>query len=667
METKPSPSRRPLPAALAALILGVAAPAQAQQPAGKLSDLDLEQLLDMEVVSVSRHAESSREAAAAIFVLTRDDIRRSGATSIPEALRLVPGVQVSQIDANKWSIGIRGFQSRLARSTLVLIDGRSVYTPLFAGTYWEVQDLLLEDIDRIEVIRGPGGTQWGANAVNGVINIISRHSRETQGQMVSATAGTHERALAGRIGGRLEEGHYRVYAKQFFRDGGERPDNPGFDDWQMGRAGFRVDREPSLRDTLTLQGDAYHGETGQRTAITSFSPPASTVATGDADLAGAALRARWTRSLEADRELSLQTWYDRTQRRELSFEETRDTFDVDAQYHLPLAARHTLTVGAGYRVSSGDFEGVPTVRFEPARRTEHLFSAFVQDEWRLAGDRARLLAGTKVEHNDYSGFEWQPSVRAAHTPIEGQTLWASVSRAVRTPSRIEHNLRVDSLVDAGGPVFARFIGDDEFEPERLVAYEAGWRSRLGFRVNLDTAVDDIRYRELPSNAPGTAAPRTDPAPAHFVLPIFLRNRLNGTVKGIELAADWLPLDRWRIRAAHSVLIMDLAAEPGSGDTTTAQSAEGSSPHHQSVLRTTFNLTAGLELNLQLRRVAELPAQSVPAYTALDARIGWQARPDLLLSLAGRNLLDEQHPEFGGGSAGLTEVPRSVYLKAVLEW
>jgi iron complex outermembrane recepter protein len=649
----------------AGLILALFAGASEGAPS-RLSDLDLEQLLQVEVVSVSRRSERASEAAAAISVITGEDIRRSGATSIPEALRLAPGVEVSRIDANKWAIGIRGFQSRLARSTLVLVDGRSVYTPLFAGTYWENQDVLLEDIERIEVIRGPGGTQWGANAVNGVINIITRPAADTQGRLVSAIAGTHERSLAGRVGGALDDGHYRAWAKQFYRDGGDRPDNPGFDDWQMGRAGFRVDREPSPRDTLTLQGDAYQGESGQRTAITTFSPPATFVRQGDADLVGASLRGRWSRALDPGRELAVQAWYDRSDRRELSFEETRDTFDVDAQLRLALGADHDLTMGAGYRVSRGDFSGLPTVRFIPARYTEQLFSAFVQDEWRL-GERTRLIAGTKVEHNDYSGFEWQPTVRAAWTPAEGQTLWSAVSRAVRTPSRIEAHLEIDALVDPGPPLFARYIGDGNFDPEELTALEAGWRARVTQALNADLAVFHNRYRNLLSVEPGAVFAESDPAPAHFVLPIYLRNRLRGTVQGLEAAADWVVRDGWRLRLSHSVLIMDLEAEPGSGDTTTVRGNEGSSPHHQSLLRSAFNLGHGIEVDLQLRHVADLPAQGVPSYTAFDARIGWQATPELALSLMGSNLLDRSHPEFGGGAAGLTEVPRSVYLKAVYRW
>jgi iron complex outermembrane recepter protein len=387
--------------------------------APRLSELDLEQLLDVEIVSVSRRSERQSDAAAAVSVITREDIRRSGVTSIPEALRLVPGVQVSSIDANKWAVGIRGFQSRLARSTLVLIDGRSVYTPLFAGTYWEVQDVLLEDIERIEVIRGPGGTQWGANAVNGVVNIITRHARDTQGRLVSTLAGTHEQSVAGRIGGTLEDGFYRVYAKQFFRDGGERPDSSGFDDWQIGRAGFRVDREPSPRDTLTLQGDAYSGETGQRTAITTFSPPAAPVFEGDADVSGASLRGRWTRALSAGRELGIQAYVDRSERRELGFEETRDTFDLDSQLRMALGAAHELTVGAGYRVSSGRFSGVPSVQFVPERRTEELFSAYLQaGAQRLFGLRMAAFRAGRLDADRSADAVGGGVARGAH-PVAG--------------------------------------------------------------------------------------------------------------------------------------------------------------------------------------------------------------------------------------------------------
>ena len=441
---------------------------------------------------------------AAVFVITQQDIRRSGATTLAEALRLAPGVQISRINSNQWAIGARGFASRLSRSVLVLIDGRSVYTPLFAGTYWEVQDVLLEDIDRIEVIRGPGGTLWGANAVNGVINIITKTAGIPAAPSSRPAAGTRSAGSAGaRWGGALgAHTDVRVYAKYFDRDGGRRTDGPPFDDWRMAQGGFRLDGErgPS---TFTLQGDIYDGHAGQRATLGFYTPPFSRTVDEDADLGGGNLRAHWRRALRAGSDFSVLAYYDRTRRDEPGLDETRNTADLDLQYSRQ-EGRHALLSGVGYRFSRGMTGGVPTIVFHPPVRTDDIFSAFVQDRIELAADRLSLTVGAKLERNDYSGLELQPSARLWFGLRPHQSVWAAVSRAVRTPSRVDRDLDLTVALDASRPLFTRVLGSPDFHSERAIVYEAGYRAQRAERFLFEAALFYNDYTNLLSVGAGPA-------------------------------------------------------------------------------------------------------------------------------------------------------------------
>jgi iron complex outermembrane recepter protein len=467
----------------------VALSAQSQGSLSSLKQLSLEQLMDVEVTSVAKKEQRVAETAAAIYVITQEEIRRSGVTSIAEALRFAPGVQVSRIDSNKWSIGVRGFGSRLSRSVLVLIDGRSVYTPLFAGVYWEVQDMLLEDIERIEVIRGPGGTIWGANAVNGVINIITKSASETQGLLATAGGGSEEKGFGSlRYGGKIgQDFSYRVYGKGFRRDAQFTPHVSDFDDWQMGQGGFRGDWNLNKSNNLTIQGDIYGGTSGQRTAVSSLSAPFSTIVQKDADLSGMNLLSRWTRTLSETSSLALQVYYDRTFRREPTFQERRNTVDLDFQHRFKMTSRQELTWGLGYRYTRGDTDSVSTIVFAPVTRAVNLFSELVQDEIFLVVDRLRLTVGSKFEHNDYSGFEFQPTARILWTPVERHYVWAAISRAVRTPSRVEHDLTLTASLNPAFPMFARITGNKDFEAEKVLAYELGSRVQPTDRLSVDLA------------------------------------------------------------------------------------------------------------------------------------------------------------------------------------
>jgi iron complex outermembrane recepter protein len=638
------------------------ATAQQQSSLPVLKQLSLEQLMDVEVTSVAKKEQKVGETAAAIFVITQEDIRRSGVTSIPEALRLAPGVEVSRVDANKWSIGVRGFGSRLSRSVLVLIDGRSVYTPLFAGVYWEVQDTLLEDIERIEVIRGPGGTLWGANAVNGVINIITKSATETHGLLATAGGGSEEKGFGGlRYGGKVgEDFSYRVYGKGFRRDGQFTPHVNDFDDWQMGQGGFRTDWNLNKEDNLTIQGDAYQGKSGQRTTVSSLTTPFSSIVEKDAGLSGMNLLGRWSRTLSETSNLALQIYYDRTFRREPTFQERRNTVDFDFQHRFKVTGHQELIWGLGYRYTKGDTESVPTIVFSPRNRADNLYSAFIQDEIVLVEDRLRLTVGSKFEHNDYSGFEFQPSARVLWTPAERHYLWASISRAVRTPSRVEQDLALTAAFNPVVPIFARLTGGKSFDSEKVLAYELGYRVQPADRLSVDLAAFYNRYNDLLSLEP---EPSFVQPPGNLIFPFQFANKMKAQVYGVEMAADWRWLEWWRWRFSYAHLHLNLTKKRASTDITTEQSTEGSSPQNQVSLTSFIDLPGNLQLDGIFRYVDSLPAQNVGRYFNLDLRLGWHATKNVELSLVGQNLLYGHHPEWSGG----TQIQRGIYTKATWRW
>jgi iron complex outermembrane receptor protein len=633
--------------------------------------ISLEELLTTEVVSTTKRPERLAEVPAAAYVITQEDIRRSGVTSIPEALRLAPGVHVARIDANKWAIGVRGFSSRLSRALLVLIDGRSVYSPLFAGVYWEVQDTLLEDVDRIEVIRGPGGTIWGANAVNGVINIITKRAQETQGGLLVGGGGSEEQGFGGiRYGGKIGDNlFYRVYGKAFNRDAAFHSTEPDFDDWRMGQAGFRTDWQGGRDDTITVQGDFYIGDAGQFVLQPVLAPPSISRAEHETDLGGGNLLGRWQRVFSATADLTLQLYYDRTYRRELTFREARQTFDLDFQHRFRIPWQQEIILGLGYRVTSDDIDTVPTLSLQPGRRTDHLFSAFVQDEIRLFADQLRLILGAKFEHNDYSGFEAQPGVRLLWTPTARHSVWAAITRAVRTPSRVDQDLAFTTLPNLALPVpaFGRVMGTATFTSEKLLTYELGYRVQPTPRLFLDVAAFYNRYTDLFSLEPGMLFVEASPPPPRLVVPFFFRNKFHGESCGVELAADWQSFDWWRVSGGYAYLQLNLSRDPDSMDVTTVGSMEGTSPHHQVFLRSFMTLPGGLEFDLVWRYVDHLPNQGISSYWNLDARLAWRPLPHLSLAVVGQNLLEPHHNEFAGENNVHTAVERGVYGKVVWRW
>ena len=605
----------------------------------ELKKLSFEELMDMEVISVSRRPERLAEVPSAIQVITQDEIRRAGATRLPEALRLAPNLQVAQVDSRQWAISARGFNNTLANKLLVLIDGRVVYTPLYAGVFWDVQDTFLEDIDRIEVISGPGATLWGANAVNGVINIITKSAKETQGLLLEGGAGTELKGFVGlRYGGELGENlYFRIYGKDFERDGAVLPTgSDAANDWRMRQGGFRLDWLPPGGDTLTVQGDGYSGAIEQPA-------PADTTVNGQNVLG------RWRRVLGEESDLTVQLYWDRTHRRiPDTFAEDLNTYDLDIQHRFPLGRRQSVVWGAGYRLMADDVGNGTNLAFLPPDRNLQLFSGFVQDEITLIENKLQLTIGTKLEHNDFSGFEVQPSGRIAWTPDKRQTIWGAVSRAVRSPSRIDTDFYIPPPPVPPGT--NRLAGGADFDSEKVTAYELGYHVRPHDRVSLSLATfyndyDDVRSLELAAGSTNT-----------FVF----ANGLRAEAYGAELAATYQLTDWWRIRAGYTFVEKHVFLKPGSTDINQGR-GEGNDPEQQFLLRSSMDLPGHLALDASIRYVDRLPAPYVPSYFGVDLRLAWRPVKDLELAVVGQNLLDNQHPEFGA-AATRQEIERSVYGK-----
>ncbi len=629
-------------------------------------ELTLEQLGNVQVTTVSKEPAEVWKTAAAVYVITQDDIQRSGVTNIPEALRLAPGVEVARIDSSKWSIGIRGFGSRLSRSVLVLIDGRTVYTTLIAGTYWEVQNVLLEDVERIEIIRGPGGTIWGPNAVNGVINIITRHTKDTHGELVSVGGGSVDQGVFNaRYGaGNNKNFDYRVYAMGFDRGPEYHPDGQNFDRWRAAQGGFRADWAESTRDTFTLQGDIYDEGAGESVVATSYTAPYSQVLDGTARLSGGNILGRWQKTLGERTDFQVQFDYDRANRREPNFIDLRDTFDVDFLDRFRLPARQQISWGLGARFSRGDNPQVVSgLVFLPTKRTDELYTGFFQDEIGLIKDHLALSVGTKLLRTNFTGIQLEPSARLLWTPTDKQTLWAAFTHAVRTPSDGERNFFLSGYIGMSGglPFFARFNANPNFRSEQLNGYEAGYRRLFRWHIYVDVTAFYNHHSDLESeDITGPAYVENTPPPTHLLLPAEFGNGLLGTTKGFEIAPEWKPRSFWRLRASYSFLQMDLKKAPNSLDVGTAPTITGSSPRHQVTAQSDFDFARHFSLDLTYRYVSALTAQAVPDYSTADAHFGWELSQHFRLSITGQNLLQPHHAEFAGDPGPLVGIKRNVY-------
>jgi iron complex outermembrane receptor protein len=653
--TRPNCVRRILVFTVAASFITSSAWAQDGQKGPDITAMSVEDLMNLEVTSVSKRTQKVANAAAAIFVITQEDIRRSGARNIPEALRMVPGLDVARIDENKWAIGARGFNGRFDNKLLVLIDGRSVYTPLFSGVYWDIQDVPLEDIDRIEVIRGPGATLWGANAVNGVINIITKPAEATQSGLVKAEAGSEQLAAgSARYGDRIgNKGYYRIYAKYF--DWGSSTNLAGqdaFDGWHQVRGGFRSDWTLSRADSLTVQGDLYNSRNGETLTVPTLSAPYSATFANAGEYSGGNLLGRWTHSFN-NSSISLQGYFDRTNYSDNQlFVDHESVYDIDFQHDFHVGQMQEIVWGAGYR--SIQDRNVPTftVAVQPTRAQYNQFSAFVQDEISLLDRRLRVTVGSKFEHNDFTGFEVEPNFRFLANISSVQSVWAAVSRAVRTPALTEEGLRLNEAVVPPGappffsplPVIESVYGNKQFRSEDLLAYEVGYRVQASSKLSLDVAAFYNNYTHLRTAEPGTPFLEGNPIPTDVVVPFVAYNKMSGGTYGIEPYADWKVLPRWKLFGSYSFLQMKIHKDRDSLDPI-ADVPNGQNPEHQFYFRSSLDLPKNIEQDLMVRRVSQLPSLNIPGYTSLDGGVRWKPISNLELSFVGENWLNSRHMEF----------------------
>lgn len=641
-----------------ALSLAIDLPAGAEE----FDEMSLEELMDVEVTSVSKRKESVLDAAAALTVITSEEIRRSGANSIPDLLRAVPGLHVAQVSSSSWQITSRGFNDQFANKLLVMIDGRSVYTPLFSGTFWDVQDLVLEDVERIEVVRGPGGAVWGANAVNGVINIITKSAAETQGLLVSALGGNKDHAIvSGRYGHALgDNAHFRASLKYSDRDHFGAADGvAGIDAWDQIRGGFRLDLEPTPSDLVTLQGDYYDGDVSGALPGATPTPSATKVSGGN-------VLVRWTRAFAGGSEMRFQGYYDRTERKAITLDEDRDTFDLSFEHQAELFSVHEIVWGLGYRFlhdQNLSLAGVP-VAFFPAERSDHLVSGFVQDRIELFDDALQLTMGTKLEYNDYTGFEVQPSVRALVRASERQRVWAAVSRAVRTPSRADDDVAI--LMPAQPPAnLATISGDRGFDSEELISFEAGYRLQPIDELVLEAAGYYNRYDDLRSSAIG-APIVTFPGPV-VTLPISIGNDIEATAWGAELSLRARPWPWWQLTANYTYMQVDVHETDGV-TFPLVDPAENSTPDHQVQLLSRIDLPCDVAVDASLFWVDQILGGAVGDYVRLDLRLGWKPIESLELSFGAQNVTKHRHLEVAPGAlTQRTAVPRSFYGKATWEF
>lgn len=621
-----------------ACLLGLCAVATARaesMSSGSLNDLSLEELANLQITSVSRRSERLGDAAASIYVITADAIRRSGAGSLPQALRLAPNLEVAQIDANQYAISARGFNNAIGNKLLVLIDGRTVYTPFYSGVFWDQQDLVLADVDRIEVISGPGATLWGANAVNGVINVITRSSSETQGPLASIEGGPKEGQALARYGARLgDAGHWRIYAKRLARAATRSEGGAAIGDaWDERQAGFRYDGSTG-DDAFTVQGDAYSGKGQSR-----GSPP---MVFTPLQVGGANLLARWTRQLGADSSVEVQAYYDSSRRDDAVLYRPHEDISDIAFQHSFAGAGQQVVWGGGYRQARDDLEPGLFFGFQPARRTLSWSNVFMQDSVRAAAALGVTL-GLKVERNDFTGNEFLPSLRVAWKPSAEQLLWTALSRAVRAPSPLDRDIRLPPqppFLIAGGP---------GFDSEVANVAEVGWRGQPSDDVSASVTLYQTWWERLRSGQPPPNAQ--------------VQNMIAGTTSGLEVWGTWQVEPAWRLSAGLTLLDERLRVESGSTDPV-GPSALGNDPRSQWSLRSSLDVGPTQELDMSLRHVDVLRAPRVPAYYAMDLRYGWRVHPGWTVSFIGRNLLAPSHPEFNA-APGRSVIAHSLLLQ--LEW
>jgi iron complex outermembrane receptor protein len=628
-----------------------------------LADLSLEELTDIEVTSVSKSSEKLRSAAAAIAVVTSQDIHRSGATTVPEALRFVPGLTVARQNSDTWAVSARGFSSVNSEKVLVLSDTRSIYTPLFSGVLWDVQDYLIQDIERIEVIRGPGAALWGSNAVNGVINITTKKAQDTQGTYAEATLGSEERASAAvRYGGTSAGGvSYRVFGKYADRDSSWSK-NESSDDWRFGHFGVRTDWDSTPEDSFTVQGDIYRGTIGRLAPSISVIGRQGPTGALDVEVSGGNLLGRWKHIIDPQSNFVFRAYYDNTHRNDPSYLDDLNTLDLDFQHQFMLSARQEFLWGLNYHLTANRNVGKGIFNVQPESSRDQLFSGFVQDQIALV-DTVNLTLGSKYEHNDFSGYELQPSARLAWDFTPTQTLWTAVSRAVRVPTRLERDIAVDASDPLGNPI-VRLVGNPKFEAEVLKAYEIGYRWQARKNLAVDVAAFRNQYSGLASLELGDIY--VDPADGRTVIPVVNKNANDGNTQGVELLINFAPLQNWRLTTNYSYL--DMQIDPTGLDLNRGRFLAGATPRHQFGLRSQLDLPANFQVDVQYRyqsAIRHIPdivnGDGIGGYSEMDMRLAKRLNSKLEVSLVGQNLLHSHHTEFGAPTAR-GEIERGVYAK-----
>jgi len=626
------------------------------------------------VYSASKKTQKINEAAAAIFVISQQAIRRSGVTTVPDALRMAPGLQVAQIDANKWAISARGFNDRFSSKLLVMIDGRTIYTPIFSGVFWHREDTPLEEVDRIEVIRGAGAAMWGANAINGVINIITKSAKESHGAQLSVGAGNQEQGFfharyGGKIGSTVD---YRLYGKGFKRNNNHTVTGQNAqDDWENYQGGFKSEWTASANDSVTIQGDIYHSRTGNKE---DFAPPFSPFIVREQDSPaqhkGGNFQTRWKHKISATSETALQLYYkyDAANWSFLTpFKPREQTVDLSFQHNFNELENHDIIWGLGYRYFNFNSNESAKLSFSPVNRNLHLFSAFLQDEFSLLKNELKLTLGTRLEHNDFTGFEIQPTARLLWTPDDKQSVWGAVSRAVRTPSEVSHNLKnlsnPSSTNIRGLPTQTLLNGDPNVVSETVISYELGYRIQLSKAFSIDASTFYNRYHHLQAFEVGTPRVVMTSQPPHFEIPLLISDKMWGETVGFELTSQWQATDWLKIQASYWFLKTSLHT-PKNLTFADGDIIEKGSPQQQFHLRSSLDLPFDIELDTTVRYVDSAMRYQIPAYVAVDTRLGWKPFKNVELSVVGQNLFDARHLEFSNNTSTLprTEIQRSVFGK-----
>ena len=649
----------------------------------KLLDLKLEDLLNIQITSASKKQESLNTVASAVYVISNEDIHRSGVTTVPEALRMVPGIQVARIDSNKWAITARGFNGRFANKLLVLVDGRTVYSPSFSGVYWEMQDMRLEDIERVEVIRGPGGSVWGANAVNGVINIITKHAADTLGSEAVVGAGNYEKTiLNGRAGAKLGENTYARLSVNANRRGSFKKSNgaDSNDEWETYRLSTRLDQQFDSSNNFSIIADYNNGEADQDTIYPIYTAPYQATNSSEVDFSNWNILSRWDHTISNTNDFTLQLYYDQFDREEFAYKESRDSYDIDFTHRFQLSAQQHFIWGLGYRNMSDNIKGGAFIEVFPESRENELFNFFVQDQISIT-DKVSLTLGLKWEKNDYTDEEIQPSAKLSWQLTHSTQVWASASKAVRTPSvqEIDTTVLVRSAPCASFPDASTCPSPDiavanasvpakNLSSEELIAYELGLRNAISATANIDLALFYNDYQELRSYFIEAPEVRLNPEP-HIFVPASLNNNSSGKNYGLELATNWAASDKLLFNLSYTYTKTDMNWENyiDINQNTPA-------PSNQASLQANYKLSSTLETNLWLRYVDDTTVisgfteETIDAYTAVDFNITWKLTPSIELQLVGQNLFDNSHPEYIQEIIiAPTEVQRSIFGKATFKF